>query len=164
MFRQTLTIALLAVSATAFADTENDVRCHEIAFSKAAESRDIERFRSFLDSDARFVGSVVTRGPDDIVAAWQPFFSADGPAIKWRPQFVEILQNGELALTRGPYRMTGKDPDGNSAESWGTFNSVWRKNSGGKWQVVFDAGNVAENPPDDETQALLEAEDHCETR
>ncbi|MGB5257145.1 MAG: nuclear transport factor 2 family protein [Woeseiaceae bacterium] len=162
MPRLILTIALLVLSASVLADPAEDVRCREIAFSNAAENRDMELFRSFLDSDARFVGSIVTRGPEEIVAAWQPFFSADGPTIRWRPQFVEVRDDGQLALTRGPYRMISMGPDGKPIEHWGTFNSVWRKNRDGDWQVIFDAGNIAEKPPQDETRALLDADDNCE--
>lgn len=161
MHRTILTAALLLVSVAADADPATDVRCREIAFSQSAENKDIESFRSFLDGDARFVGSVVTRGADEIVAAWQPFFADDGPTIKWRPQFVEVLDDGALALTRGPYRMITEDPDGNSVEYWGTFNSIWRRNADGDWHVVFDAGNNAPTAPDEATQALLDLEDDC---
>lgn len=158
-------IAILAIlhgfSVAAFADIIDDVRCLEIAFSQSAERRNIESFRSFIDDDARFVGSTVTRGPAEIVAAWQPFFAADGPAIKWRPQFVEVLEDGTLALTRGPYRMIAKDADGKPVEHWGTFNSIWRMNADGEWRIVFDAGNSASTPPDGGTQALLDEEDDC---
>jgi ketosteroid isomerase-like protein len=156
-----LIVTLVFLTPTAVADPKNDVRCREIAFSQSVENRDIEAFRSFLDGDARFVGSSVIRGPEEITAAWQVFFSDDGPTIKWRPQFVEVLEEGALALTRGPYRMISKDPDGNSVESWGTFNSVWRKNADEEWRVVFDAGNTAATPPDEETRALLQQEDTC---
>ena len=156
-----LIAALVFLTSTAVADPKNEVRCQEIGFSQSVENKDIESFRSFLDSDARFVGSSVLRGPEEITAAWQVFFSEEGPAIKWRPQFVEVLEEGALALTRGPYRMTSKDPDGNSVESWGTFNSIWRKNVDGEWRVVFDAGNIAAAPPDEETQALLQQDDTC---
>jgi ketosteroid isomerase-like protein len=162
MWNFSLAAALLLLSITAVADLADDVRCHEIAFSKAAERRDVDEFRSFIDVDARFIGSIVNRGREEITAAWQPFFSIDGPAIKWRPQFIEVLANGNLALTRGPYRMISKDPDGNTVEHWGTFNSVWRKNEDGEWQVIFDAGNSAAAPPDAETQALLALEADCE--
>jgi ketosteroid isomerase-like protein len=154
-------VALFFLTAIANADPQTEVRCQEIAFSQSVESKDIEAFTSFLDSDARFVGSSVLRGPEEITAAWQVFFSDDGPAIKWRPQFVEVLEEGTLALTRGPYRMTSEDPDGNSVINWGTFNSVWRKNANDVWRVVFDAGNIAAAPPDEEAQALLEQEDTC---
>jgi ketosteroid isomerase-like protein len=161
MVKFALVASLFALAACAVADVTSDVRCREIAFSRSAENRNIEAFKLFLDIDARFVGSSVLRGPDEISEAWKVFFTEGGPAIKWRPQFVEVLEDGTLALTRGPYRMIDKDADGNPVEVWGTFNSVWRKNADKEWRVVFDAGNSAAKPPDAETQALLDSEDTC---
>ena len=152
---------LTFVTFAAAADPTAEVRCQEIAFSLSVENKDIDAFRSFLDGDARFVGHAVTSGPEAITNAWSVFFADDGPAIKWRPQFVEVLQDATLALTRGPYRMISKDPEGKLVENWGTFNSIWRKNPDGEWRVVFDAGNSAAEPPDEESQALLDAEDDC---
>jgi hypothetical protein len=34
-------------------------------------------------------------------------------------------------------------------------------NDDGQWRVVFDAGSPAASAPDDETKALLEADDDC---
>jgi len=161
MVKISLAAAVISLAACAVADVSNDVRCQEIAFSHSVENKDVDAFKSFLDDDARFVGRSVDKGPDEITTAWQVFFSDDGPAIKWRPQFVEVLEDGTLALTRGPYRMTSKDADGTMVEHWGTFNSVWRKNAKGKWRVVFDAGNAATSPPNEDTQALLIDEDTC---
>ncbi len=152
---------LLGLSAAAYADIVDDVRCREIAFSQSAERKNVESFRSFIDEDARFVGNTVARGPAEIIAAWQSFFADDGPAIKWRPRYVEVLQDGRLALTRGPYRLIARDPDGNPVEQWGTFNSIWRLASDGEWRVVFDAGNIASTAPDEETRASLDREDDC---
>ena len=148
-------------SAPAVADVENDVRCREIAFSQSVEMQNVTAFRSFIDADARFVGSSVQRGTEDISAAWGVFFSDDGPKMKWRPQFVEVLNDGTLALSRGPYRMTAEGEDGVLTEYWGTFNSVWRKQDDGVWKVIFDAGNDASEAPPEETQALLDAEVDC---
>jgi len=114
-----------------------------------------------IDNDARFVGNAVARGPAAVAEAWSIFFAADGPAIKWRPQFVEVLQDGRLALTRGPYRMITRDEKGKEIEHWGTFNSVWRLHDDGHWRVVFDAGNPASAPPDDAVRALLDEADPC---
>lgn len=162
-FAHFATLILVAITASAdeISDVEADVRCQEIAFSRSAENKNIESFRSFLDSDARFVGRSVDRGPDEITTAWEIFFAEEGPAIKWRPQFVEVLEDGMLALTRGPYRVISKDDDGKPVEHWGTFNSIWRKNVGGRWRVVFDAGSDAAKPPNEETKALLEQEEIC---
>ncbi len=151
----------LTAAVAAHADPASDVRCHEIGFSLAAEARDAERFRSFIDADARFVGASVVRGPSDITEAWSVFFEDDGPRIRWRPQFVEVLEEGKLALTRGPFRVVTKDEDGNESERWGTFNSVWRLKDDGGWKVVFDAGSPAAEPPAADVRALLDADDDC---
>ncbi len=156
-----LTLTLLAVATPAVADLTAEVRCREIGFSKAAEARNLDAFRSFIDYDARFIASDVRRGVDEVAAAWAPFFAADGPTIRWRPGVVEVLEDGRLALSRGPYRVTAKNAEGETVEYWGTFNSVWRLNEDGEWRVVFDAGSPAESPPDEPTQALLNAEDNC---
>ena len=133
---------LVFLSAAAVADLADDVRCREVGFSRAAEARDIVAFRSFIDADARFVASDVRRGVDEVAAAWAPFFAADGPAIRWRPGVVEVLDDGRLALSRGPYRVIATNSDGESVTYWGTFNSVWRLNEDGVWRVVFDADAV----------------------
>ena len=156
-----LLAGLLAVCADALADPVDDVRCREIGFSLAAEARDAARFAAFIDPDARFVSNHVMRGPVDIVEAWGPFFADGGPAIKWRPQFVEVLADGSLALTRGPYRMRVADEDGSTSESWGTFNSTWRKQPNGGWKVVFDAGSPSASPPADDVRALLDEAHGC---
>lgn len=151
-------LVVLAAHAAAAGDVD-EVRCREIGFSQAAENRDMNAFRSFIDADARFVGDDVLRGVDDIAAAWSVFFGEDGPSIKWRPQVVEVLEDGRLALSRGPYRVTARDADGKPVEQWGTFNSIWRLHDDGVWRVVFDAGSPAASPPDDATKSLLDAED-----
>ncbi len=137
------------VAPAALADLADDVRCREIGFSKSVEAQNREWFASFIDPDARFVGNSVMRGTEAISEAWSGFFAEDGPPIKWRPQFIEVLEDGELALTRGPYRMITRDEQGIETEHWGTFNSVWRLNTDGEWRVVFDAGSDSnENNPD----------------
>ena len=155
-------LLLMIIAAPALADLTDDVRCREIGFSKTVETQDAAAFRSFIDADARFVGNSVRHGPDAVAEAWSNFFAEIGPTIKWRPQIVEVLENGTLALSRGPYRLTDTDEEGNEGEYWGTFNSVWRLNDDGKWRVVFDAGSPANKPPGDETKALLDAADDCE--
>ena len=149
------------VCGVATADLVQEVRCREIGFSHSVENQDIEAFRSFIDADARFISSGVLRGPDEIAESWSVFFTAGLPAIKWRPQIVEVLDNGKLALSRGLYISTSKNAEGDKVINWGTFNSVWRLNDDGQWRVVFDAGNPASGSPDQETWEFIEREDDC---
>ena len=148
-------LLIIAINISAAAAPADDVRCREIAFSISAEQKDADLFATFIDSDARFVGNSVSRGIEQIVAAWQVFFADDGPTIKWRPQFVEVLEDGKLALTRGPYQTKSTDDDGNPVERWGTFNSIWRLHDDGQWRVVFDAGSPSSDGPTDEQRAIL---------
>jgi uncharacterized protein (TIGR02246 family) len=151
------TLLILVLSATTAATPTDDVRCREIAFSLSAEHRDADGFVAFIDPDARFIGSSAMRGVEQIVEGWQVFFADDGPTIKWRPQFVEVLEDGTLALTRGPYQMISTDDEGNSVEQWGTFNSIWRLHDDGEWRVVFDAGSPSNEAPTDEQREILES-------
>jgi len=153
--------ALLFISFSAIADVTEDVRCREIAFSLSVENQDPAAFESFIDADARFVGNSVSRGPAEVAEAWSAFFADNGPDIKWRPQFVEILEDGNLALSRGPYRMITRDAEGKATEFWGTFNSVWRRHADGIWKIVFDAGSTSADAPSEEVQALLDQVVDC---
>lgn len=157
-----LVTACLFISFPAVADVTDDVRCREIAFSLSVENQDVAAFESFIDADARFVGNSVSRGPDEITEAWSVFFADGGPEIKWRPQYTEVLEDGDLALSRGPYRMITRDQEGKASEHWGTFNSIWRRQTDGIWQVIFDAGDASADAPSEEVQALLDQEIDCQ--
>jgi len=153
-----LTATLLSAGPVAHADETDEVRCAEIAFSVALEAKDIEAFAAMIDDDARFIGNGFTarRGRDAIVEAWSGFFTDDAADMLWRPQIIEVLAEGDLAMSRGPYRMRGTLQSGDTFESWGIFNSVWRRNDDGAWRVVFDAGFASTEPLPDETRALID--------
>lgn len=141
---------------SAMEPAHNDVRCSEIAFSQSVEKRDSEAFASFLDDDARFVGGSVTRGNSAVIEAWAPFFTETGPELVWRPYIVEVAASGDIALSRGPYRMRGVNGEGETVESWGLYNSVWRKATDGQWKIIFDAGSQGESDLNEEMKALIE--------
>jgi ketosteroid isomerase-like protein len=157
--------SLLIIAAT-FAAPLDDVRqsvvCAEVSFSRAAERRDIDSFSGFLDPEARFVSGGVSRGPAAVTAAWAPFFDDDGPEIRWRPAIVEVVAGGTLALSRGTYRIRGIDAAGNATESWGTFNSVWRRQPHGEWKVLFDAGGDHGKVPTDDDRRTLAQDTGCD--
>ena len=80
---------------------EDQVRCAEIAFSRAVETGDLEAFERFIDPDARFTGAQVLRGRAAVVDGWRVFFEAGGPSIEWAPDSVEVLESGDLAFSQG---------------------------------------------------------------
>jgi len=109
------------------------VRATETAFAKTMADRDLAAFKRFLAPDAVFVQDPVLRGPEAIAAAWRVYF--DGPAapFSWTPETIAVLDSGRLALSSGPVYA----PDGRRV---GTFNSVWRREHGGRWRIVLDHG------------------------
>jgi hypothetical protein len=66
-------------------------------------------------------------------AGWKRFYDGASAPFSWDPDRVEVLDSGTLAVSTGPVR----DPQGRRV---GTFNSVWRRDAGGAWKIVFDKG------------------------
>lgn len=152
----------LLLACPAIADTNvADVTCAELGFSRSAEQRDRSAFRAFIDNDARFVGAGVMVGPAAVIAAWEPFFADGGPQISWRPLIVEVVREGDLALSRGTYKIDSINAEGDVQTVWGTFNSVWRKTTDGDWKVLFDMGGDHGKDPSAEEMALFERESEC---
>ena len=154
-------VVLAAVGMTAD-EIRHEVVCAETGFSRAAEARDAEAFEAFLDPSARFITASVSRGRGEVLEAWTGFLTAGGPAIRWRPQYTEVTDDGNLAISRGPYRTRSVGEDGEIRESWGHFISTWRRNADGEWLVVFDSGGDAGMTPTDEEIRILESEPDCQ--
>lgn len=65
---------------------------------------------------------------------------ADRPGkLIWGPQYIALSAAGDLGLSSGPWRHEG-DRDGKPVVAHGHFFSIWRRDSGKGWQVVFDHG------------------------
>ena len=116
------------------ADLASQVRQAEQAFAKTMADRDHAAFVVFLSSEAIFIGGKgPLRGSKAVAEAWKPFFEGPQAPFSWEPELVEVLDSGTIALSTGPVR----DPKGNRI---GTFNSVWRREPGGKWRIILDKG------------------------
>ena len=142
-------------------DRIEQVRCAEIGFSQAAERKDAVAFAEFVDHEARFASGDPVRGREAVVASWQGFLTPGGADIIWRPAVIEVLPSADLALSRGPYRVTRTSENGETSENWGHFISTWRRSPDGRWRVVFDSGGDAGMIPSDAEQALLAAPQDC---
>jgi ketosteroid isomerase-like protein len=110
------------------------VRDTERAFAKTMADRNHAAFVSFLSDEAIFMGQDGTlRGRQAVADGWKRFYEAAAPPFSWEPDRVEVLDSGTLGLSSGPVR----DAQGRRV---GTFNSVWRREAGGNWKIVFDKG------------------------
>jgi len=139
----TLGLLALALLSSGLRAQTNDslarqVRESERAFAATLAARDLRAFGTFVSDEALFYGRTVLRGREAVVAGWTRFFEGAAAPFSWEPATVQVLDSGTLALSSGPVH----DPTGRQI---GTFNSIWRRESDGRWRVVFDKGCEACN-------------------
>ncbi len=107
----------------------------ENAFAKTMADRDFTAFRTFLSEEAVFFsGPKPLHGKHEVADWWHPYFDKPLAPFSWKPETVEMLRSGMLALSTGPVY----DPEGMLI---GTFTSIWRLEEDGVWRIVFDKGN-----------------------
>jgi ketosteroid isomerase-like protein len=114
-------------------ELRNQVRQAEIAFAKTMADRDHAAFQSHVADDALFLGRTTLRGRSAVAEGWKAFYDGKQAPFSWGPERVEVNDAGTLGISTGPVR----DPSGKRV---GTFNSIWRRESDGRWRVIFDNG------------------------
>lgn len=114
-------------------DLARQVFVAESSFAATMAKRDLKAFGEFVAPEAVFFGRTTMRGKEQVLEGWQRLFEGPKAPFSWRPETVEVLPSGNLALTSGPVF----DPNGKLTN---TFTSVWRLEPDGKWRVIFDKG------------------------
>nr|KJZ08368.1 hypothetical protein TW77_12645 [Pseudoalteromonas rubra] len=133
-----LFILLLTIPIQAKTDIKilkQQVWAAELAFAKTMADRDHQAFTEFLAVDAVFMGggNKVNRGKQMVSDSWAKLFDSPKAPFAWKPERVEVLDNGTLALSTGPVW----DDQGR----FHTYTSIWRKEANGRWKVIFDKGD-----------------------
>lgn len=130
-------LAATVLSAQAPPELARQVFAAESSFAATMAARDTAAFARHLAAEAIFFGDKsALRGRQAVVDGWRRFFAGPDAPFSWRPETVEVLDSGTLALSSGPVHA----PDGSRI---GTFNSIWRREADGVWRVVFDKGSPA---------------------
>jgi len=133
-----LTLLMVGTSIAQQPDHEQlrqQVEDTERAFARSMADRDHEAFTSFLSEETIFFsGSTPLRGKQKVADTWKPYFEGPEAPFSWEPETVVVLDSGTLAMSSGPVR----DPAGVPIA---TFNSVWRLDPSGQWQIIFDKGS-----------------------
>jgi ketosteroid isomerase-like protein len=113
---------------------ERQVFAAESSFAASMARRDLEAFASHVSPEAIFFGdTTVMRGKRAVIAGWRRFFESPAAPFSWKPDVIEVLPSGNLAISNGPVF----DPSGKKV---GSFSSIWRREPDGRWQIIFDKG------------------------
>jgi len=130
-------IALLSACSTTATDRatlQGQVTDTETAFAKTMADRDHAAFARFLADDTIFFsGAKTLRGKTAVAEAWKGFYDKPQAPFSWKPEKVEVLDDGSLALSTGPVF----DENGKPVAS---FTSIWRREAPGVWRIIFDKG------------------------
>jgi len=127
-----LPTALLAQSPSA--TLRKQVLAAESSFAASMAKRDFDTFASHVSPEAIFFGdTTVMRGKEAVLNGWRRFFQKPEAPFSWKPDVIEVLKSGNLAISSGPVF----DPGGKKV---GNFSSIWRREPDGNWKIIFDKG------------------------
>jgi ketosteroid isomerase-like protein len=148
---------------------ECTVWAREQSFAESVDHHDAKSFAEHVHPGAVFgaASANVQRGRDAIVTAWQPIIDGREVTLRWRPHFVSIGADPNVAISRGPFVISSKDAKGSPTYKVGDFVSVWvRKDAKSPWVVLFDGGGP---PPatvgeDEANKHLQSAPPQCRQR
>ena len=60
------------------------------------------------------------------------------PPATWKPDFIDVSNDGTMSYTYGNYEWSMTDTLENTKISTGVFHTVWKKMLDGNWKYVWD--------------------------
>src|SRR5216110_1306077 len=111
--------AMLWCASTAFAAdprpgltaTECEVWNRESSFADSVDRHDEKAFAEHVHADAVFGAASPNpqRGRAAVLSAWHGIIAGTDLQLVWRPQFVSIGTDSNVAMSRGPFTLTTKN-------------------------------------------------------
>ncbi len=109
-------------------------------FKNLSQTKGIaEAFYAFADENAiiKRENDTIIRGKENIKKYYSdPKFQK--AFVTWKPDFVDVSKDGEMAYTYGKFTWTFTDSLGNKNNFKGLFHTVWKKQKDGSWKYVWD--------------------------
>jgi uncharacterized protein (TIGR02246 family) len=125
---------------------ETAIRTASATWSKAAESKDLEKSLLFFADTAILMApkSPAVEGKENIRKVWQQMLALPGPGLSFSAARVEVARSGDLAWEQGTYEFTTRDENAKTTTEKGTYVTIWKKQPDGAWKVVADIHNTNE--------------------
>ena len=119
---------------------ERIIREFELAWSKATETRDLEKVLDFFAEDAVLLAPnrPPLNGWKEIGGALLPVFKDPNFWLTFQIRRVEAAHSGDLAYTYGVYSMTFSGPKGQRLSDTGKYMTTWKKQTDGRWKAAFN--------------------------
>jgi ketosteroid isomerase-like protein len=122
---------------------EKTIRGRETAWSKAAETKDLENYLAFYAEEAVSLppGRPALSGWNEIGGAVLPLFKDPAFWLTFQTRRVEAARSGDLAFTSGVYAMTWTGDNKRPVSETGKYVRIWKKQFDGSWKVTLDIYN-----------------------
>jgi ketosteroid isomerase-like protein len=109
------------------------------SFSRLSEEKGMKTaFIEYIDSNGVLLrpNEVPVIGADAIDYLIQ--LNDSNYVLTWHPKTGIVAQSGELGYTYGIYTLKPSEKD---TLLYGTYVTIWKKQSDGRWKFVLDSGN-----------------------
>jgi ketosteroid isomerase-like protein len=115
------------------ASPADDLKKADQDWAKAAESKNVDQFMSFIADDAYVSGTdgKWVHGKQAIKDLWSKMLADPNFKLSWTVDSADVSK--DLGYTRGTFSGTM----GNQLMS-GSYTTVWKKNKSGKWLAEVD--------------------------
>jgi len=117
------------------------IRSDEVKWNQDWAAKDTPRIVGHYAPDATVMnpGAPAAVGTAAIAAGVRQIAADPGFSLTFSSDKVDVAASGDLAASRGGYRMTSTDPKTTSVvTSTGAFVTVYKPRADGVWQAVWD--------------------------
>lgn len=121
-------------------ETKAEIAKVESAFQQALATNGVaSAFEQFAADSA-----IIKRENDTLIIgkyAIKKYYSSpfyNKAIAEWKPDFIDISDDGTMAYTYGKYKWTFTDTLGKESTFNGVFHTVWKKMEDGSWKYVWD--------------------------
>jgi ketosteroid isomerase-like protein len=131
------------LAADAKSATERALRDADAQWSKAAETKDLDKTVSYYADDAIVMppNASAATTKEAIRKIWQDLIGSPGLAVSWKATKVEVAKSGDIGFVSGTYELTMNDANGKPVNDHGKYLEVWEKQANGKWKCGADIWN-----------------------
>lgn len=119
---------------------KNQIITTETNFAEMSNKVGIaEAFYEYADENA-----VIKRGNDSLIYgknAIKNFYQKaiyQTAKVEWKPDFVKVAKEGDMAYSYGKYRWVFVDSLQNEKEYVGVYTTIWQRQTDGSWKYVWD--------------------------
>jgi ketosteroid isomerase-like protein len=113
----------------------------EARFAKDVAERGGKGFAAWFAEDGVALGNGAAPLVGQVAIAKSANWSPKDYQLTWTPTDAMMGPSGDMGYTWGHYEGRSKDANGNPVTTSGRYMTIWRKQPGGDWKVVLDAGS-----------------------